>query len=269
MKVNGYNFLSWFDGNASTAQPDLPHAYWKDRESCGFMPIGYPTETMSFYINTPLGANYGTFSDLKLAIVHADGTIANFTAGILSQHMLTSPNYNIYSTFTLPVVPDGIYYLMIYHITGGAEVLRSSYILVRNDKTNLDNETVYCKFRHDRFFYNIKYADLPTFYQQFRIPMSIIERQTESDREVYNEVTTGKPRTLQSFLKRWERFETYYLDPQAHEAVSIMLEHNHVELNGNLRIIKEAYKEPNNPLSKIGKGEFTVWDADFASVNRC
>lgn len=270
MQVNKYNFLRWFDGAPVSGQPEIPVGYWRDRTSCGFMPVAYPTEAMAFYINTPAGANYGTFADLRLSLRRAD-TNAVVDPNILglSQHLLTAPNYNFYATIVLPAMSQGLHYFRIYDSVSGNEILRSSYILARNDKTNLDIETIYCRFRHDRFFYNIPYAGVPGFYQQFRLQITQLERQVQSDKEVYKEVTTGKQRTFENYLSRWRKFEAYYFDPPAHEAAALMIEHDFFEFNGQRYRVKASYKEPADVRSKIGKGEFEAWEEEFDSVNRC
>lgn len=274
MILNKYNFLRWSDAVPSTDQPDIPWAYWRDRDR-QFMPIAYPTEAMAFYINTlgDVGLNYSSFSDLRLAVVNAStGVVANSNAGTLVQHFLDAPTntiYNIYCTFTIPTLADGVYKLRIYRNTGGAVLCESNYIQVRNDKTNLDVQSGYFKFQHDRYFYGIKYADLPSFYQQFRLPASLIERQLESEKEVYKEVTTGKQRTFQNYVSRVLKIELYYLDQEAHEAAGLLFEHSFIQINGKRYRLKSTYKELTNVLNKTTKGEVELYDEEFSSVNRC
>lgn len=270
MQVNKYNFLRWFDGAPVPGQPEIPVGYWKDREACGFMPIGYPTEALSFYINTPAGASYGTFADMRLSLVRADnGVVVDPNIAGLSQHIIAGANYNFYATLVLPAMTPGPHYFRIYNNVGGAEILRSSYIYARLDKAILDVQSIYCRFRHDRFFYNIPYAGVSGFYQQFRLSITQLERQVQSDKEVYTEVTTGKQRVYENFLSRWQKFETYYFDPPAHEAASVMIEHSYLEFNGLRYWVKASYKEPPAGQSKLGKGEFEAWDESFGSANRC
>jgi hypothetical protein len=177
--------------------------------------------------------------------------------------------YNIYSSVVVPTAITGIYYFKIYRQSTGAELLRSSYILVRNDVTELLNTTTYCKFRHDRFFYNIRYHDIPDFYQQFRLNLSVIDDQLESNKEVYREVTTGKQRVYNNELGRYYVVESYYFDPPAHLACGIMVEHDYLEMNGKTYKVKTSYKSPTQVNSKLGKGSFECYDLEFASANRC
>jgi hypothetical protein len=277
MQLNKYNFLLWYDSASTTALPEVPIAYLWDREACASIPIGLPTEGMAWYMNIPEGLDvsvYNNFSDYKLRLVRADnGQVVHNDLGPLQQHFIDSPTnafYNIYCTLVVPPAAKfGLHYFQIYDSSNSDVLFTSSYIIVRPDQETLYNTTTFCRFRHDRVFYYIKYADLPGFYQQFRLGISILERQYEGDKEVYREVTTGKQRTLQNYLGRWVRLETYYFDRSAHEAAAVMFDHDYVELNGTQYIAKNAYKEPSNPKQKFGKGEIEVWDQEFSTVNRC
>ena len=270
-QVNKYNFLRWTDSNPSSEQPDLPHPYWWDREHCGYMPKAYPTEALAFYVNTAAGSNYGTFSNMRLRMKRADtgATVDNNISG-LAQHIISGANYNFYATIVVPAAATpGVHYFEIYNNSGGAIILTSGYVYVRTDKTNLDNETVFVRFKHDRTFYNIKYHEIPSFYQQFRLDINILERQVDTDDDIYNEVTTGKKRRFNNYLNRFHKVEAYYFDPPAHEAASIMVEHATLEFNGKIYSKKATYKEPADPRNKLGKGEFEVWEEEFGAVNRC
>lgn len=276
MQLNKYNFLLWYDATTSTALPEVPIAYLRDREQCACVPIGLPTESMSWYMNTPNGlevADYPAFSNLRLALVRVDnGAVVHSNLGPLVQHFLDSPTnslFNIHCTLVIPTATFGLHYFRIYDNSTSDILFTSSYILVRTDQAVLYNTTTYARFRHDRLFYGIPYAELDGFYQQFRLGLSRIDRQYEGDKEVYREVTTGKQRTLQNSLSRYIKLETYYFDSNGHEAAAVMFDHDYVELNSIRYVAKNAYKEPSNPLQKFGKGEIEMWDQEFSTVNRC
>jgi hypothetical protein len=273
-QVNTENFLRWFDPTADTGIPrSLPHAYWNDRQRCGYAPIGLPGETLSFYINTPEGFTFSTFSDLRLALVKVDGdSVINGNIATLNQNFLDPPTdlfYNIWANVTIPAAVNSNYYFRIYRNTGGTELLRSSYIRIDNDTTKLYNTTTYVKFRHDRYFYGIKYADIPSFYQRFRLDLNLLESQVESDKEVYKEVTTGKQRTFNNYLSRFHKVEGYYFDEEAHFAAAIMIEHDYLEMNAKRYRLKSSYKINPRLNSKLSKSEFEVYDEEFSSANRC
>jgi hypothetical protein len=278
--INQNNFLRWDDQNTSTAQPALPRPYRRDRGGCPYMPVAYPTEIMSFYINNPSGFLAGTafsgaaFSDLRLDIVNASSNaiIASIGGTPLHQVFLDAPTnttYQIWGSFTIPTLVNGMYYLQVTRIAAGIPVLKSNYIYVRNDKAVLDRETTYIKFRHDRQFYGVRYQDIPGFYQQFRIHLNVLEKQIETDKEIYREVTTGRVRTSENYISRFYRMESYYFDDDAHDACGAFFEHSYKEINGKLYSIKSTYKENPNQLSVYSKGEAECYDDAYSSVNRC
>lgn len=276
MLLNKYNFLRWYDSAPTTGLPEIPYAYWRDRESCGHMPIGLPTESIAFYMNIPNGlleSTYNYFSDLRIALIRAsDGAVINNNVGPLQKHYIDNPTnlrYNIYATLVVPAAAPGIHYFRIFRNTGGAEVFRSSYILIRTDQDELYNTTSFVRFTHDRFFYHIKYHELTGFYQQFRLGVSVQDEQYEGDKEVYFEITTGKPRTYENLMQKIVTAETYYFDPEAHEAAAVMFQHSFLEINGEKYYPKGTYKRTPYALSKVTKGSMELYSDSFASVNRC
>lgn len=272
MQVNNYNFLRWDDGQAE-ADNSLPHAYWKDREHCGYMPVALFGEQMSFYINSETGFNYSNFADLRLALVKAtNNVVVNANLAPLSRHFVDVPVntfYNIYSSVLWPLVNPGMYYLKIYRFGTGEEVMRSNYILYRIDDALAKQSTAIVRFRHDRYFYHVRYAALPLFYQQFRLNVSVMDEQIETNVEIYRAVNTGKQRTYNNDIGKFYVVETYYFDPGAHDAAAIMAEHAHLEINGKVYTRKASYKQASSPNSKLNKGNFEVYDLSFASANRC
>jgi hypothetical protein len=294
--VNKYNFLRWSDATTTSAVPgdfaeedfdsadfntssttvtpvdsptDLPRPYWFDKERCGYMPVLYTGDVMGFYINTRSGLPVPTFSDLRLRIIDgvSGATLADgFT--VLYEDVISVGRSNLYANFYVPSIPMGLARLQIYYNSTGLPFVTSNLLYASTEPEILLNTAV-CRFRNDRYFYHVRYSDVPGFYQQFRLHLNVIERQPETDRETYTEVTTGKVRNLQAYLRRYYRFETYYFDPAAHEAATVMIEHNFVELNDMRFRLKTPYKEPADQRTMIGKGEFEMYDDDFGAANRC
>jgi hypothetical protein len=294
--VNRYNFIRWSDAPSTpgvagdfsevdfdaddflTAIPaaapyedlgDLPRPYWWDAGRCGYMPVLTEGDVMAFYLNTKDGLDLGTFSDLRLRVI--DGITGSTLASgftVLYQDLISVGFYNVYANFYVPALPNGYVRLQIYKNSDDSVVLTSNMLLSSND-SEIRNQTALCRFRNERYFYHVRYSNLPGFYQQFRLHINVIERQPETDRETYTEVTTGKTRTTQAYLRRYYRFETYYFDPAAHEAATIMIEHNFVEFNAMRFKLKTPYKEPADQRTMIGKGEFEMYDDDYATANRC
>jgi hypothetical protein len=187
---------------------------------------------------------------------------------ILYTDEISTGFYNLYSVFYVPELANGIYRLQIYDTTDDSNVLASNFILARNDDM-VEHQTALCRYRNDRYFYHTRYSSVPGFYSCVRLNLSVMDRQNETDKEQYTEVTTGKQRTYNNFLRRYYKFETYYFDAAAHEAAAVMVEHDYVEINGLRFRHKTPYKEVSDPRSMITKGEFEMYDENFGTVNRC
>jgi len=275
VQINKYNFLRWFTLADSILQPAIPWLYWKDRDrlSC---PIAYPSEAMSFYINTidSAGLDYPGFANLKIRLINAKtGAVTNGDIGTLERQYLDPPDntiYNPFSTFDFPAAADGFYYLQIYDTVEADVILNSSLIHVMNDKQALDLCSCYFRFRNDRFYYGINYADIPDFFQQFRLLSGITESVMEGDTEQYKEVTTGKTRILEDYVNNVVKLETYWFDQEQHLAAGLMFNHSYVEINGSEYRRKATYKQQSGgSQSAVSKGEIELLDMDFASANRC
>jgi hypothetical protein len=263
--VNQNNFLIWDDGTGETGLGPLAYAYWQDRDRCTTAIVAVPGETMSFYLNAEEGLALGTFGSLKLELVNSvSGVVVNNNVAPLSQHIIEGANYNVYASFVFPAAVKGLYH---FEITGGTNTLTSNHFTVRN--TDYVNQTIYARFRHDRYFYGLPYAFDDTFYQRFRLNASLVDEQPETDREVYKEQTTGKRRVFKTDMDWIEKIETYYFSPDDHKAAAVLFEHDEIRLNDEDYVTKATYRINTERRSKISKGEVELFNQTFASLNRC
>lgn len=272
--INRYNFLRWnSDAAESTSVLDPAKGYERDKSKCNYMPLLINGETLRFYINTLDGLNsiIASPGTAKLKLVNAiTGQVVNSDIATLQQDPFTTEGGDSVFTFFASVapsaIPPGQYFFRI-----GDDVdnfLDSNYVYVPRNTEYL-NYTVLCRFRHDRYFYAVNYQNISDFYQQFRLHFNQIDTQYENDKDIYNEVTTGKQRTYNNFKKKTRKVEAYYFDDFAHDAAEIMFDSDEVYINGKQYITKGTYKILPNPLSKLHKGEADLYDQDFATANRC
>lgn len=273
--VNQYNFLRWDDGTTpSTIEGDIATGYTRDPGRCDYKPVLIDSEAMRFYINAPSGMSWiddpNTF---KLALMNESGTVIDDDIAPLQVHSFDIDSGTV-KTYYAEVVIDGTvtpgtYYFAITDASGEVIQLTSNKFSVMATSSNYRTITTLAKFRHDRYFYGINYQDLLTFYQQFRLHINKIDEQPEGDKEVYNEVTTGKQRTYNNFMKQVRKVETYYFDRLAHDAAAIMFDHQELYLNLKRYTPKGIYKINPDVLSKISKGEVELYNEEFATANRC
>jgi hypothetical protein len=273
MLLNEVNFLRWYDAFADPNLPPPPHAYWRNRYACDYRPIALPGESQSWYMNTSNGIlPPNGFNSLRLNMVDEYNNLIASDIGVLQQHLIPdSPEgrFNVYCEYVVPLVKQGTKLLQIYDTVADQVLYTSTPINVRHDQQRLYETTCYVRFKHDRFYYNIRYHDIPEFTQGFRLGLSVVEGQVEGENKVYKNATNGRTRLLESVEDKVVRFETYYFDEAAHDACAIMIKHNYLEINNRLYHFKSGYKRTPNALNKLSKGEFELYDQAFASVNRC
>ena len=147
--------------------------------------------------------------------------------------------------------------------------MTSSLLFFVNDANWVNEHTVYCRFKHDRYFYGIKYHEIGGFFNQFRLIMGIISMQPKTDKQVYKEAHTGISRTYNSFIDKVLKIETYYFTPEQHTAAFIMTEMDYVEFNGIRYRLESSYKILEDSLNKTTKGEVEFTEEAFSSANRC
>ncbi|MBL7738719.1 MAG: hypothetical protein JNK14_05830 [Chitinophagaceae bacterium] len=272
--VNRYNFLRWDDGEAAVSiEADLPTGYNIDPSRCDYRPLLVTGEAMRFYINALNGLDIISTPDLNvLNLVNAEtGAVVVSDVATLQQHQFIDGTGATVKTYYAEVVIDSTVpvgrYVFEVRSSGNVLLLQSNQIRVVS--SNYLTNSCLCKFAHDRYFYGINYQDLAGFYQQFRLNINETDNQFESDKEVYNEITTGKQRTYNNFMKQLKKAETYYFDKYAHEAAAIMFQHDELYINLKRYTAKDVYKISYDQRSKIMKGECELYLEEFASANRC
>lgn len=277
MLLNQNNFLRWDDGTSpASVEGPIPSGYLRDRNRCAYKPILVSGEAMRFYINALSGLSFapsGTDTNTLELINAVTGSVQNGNLATLNRHEFTDADGNTVRTYYAEVtidgnVPAGDYVLQI-RSAADAVLAESNILTVVASSSNYREYTSLVKFRHDRYFYGINYHELDGFYQQFRVHLNIRDRVFEQDKEVYNEVTTGKQRTFNNYLKRLVTAETYFFDDDAHDAAAVMCEHDEFYVNLKRYTAKSVYQPEYDPLSKLYKGTIELYDEEFASANRC
>lgn len=273
--VNRYNFLRWDDGLTPTSvEADLPNGYVRNPSNCDYKPLFISSEAMRFFINTTNGLSFIPLSSdtHKLRLMKANGTLQNADIAPLQTFAFVNSVGDDVNTYYAEVVIDGTvpagdYYYDIKDIS--TIRLTSNKFTVLPSSVDYKTYSVLAKFRHGRYFYGVQYQDLAGFYQQFRVHLNQIDLQFEGDKEIYNEVTTGKQRTFNNYMKELRKVESYFFDNLAHEAAVVMFDSDEVYLNLKRYTPKAAYKVNTAITNKLSKGEVDLYVEEFASANRC
>lgn len=264
MKLNRHNFLRWFNADAEPLVP-IPHPL-QDDEADNPMPILVTGETSYFYINTPNFVAIGGASPVDVKLYTLAGV---FVTNVGTASVLTiqdGAKFHNYGSIVGPSVADGCYQLRIgsYY---------SNTVQVVSDAEYLRLNTVVVKFRNDlkSHLFGVYYAFLPSFYQQFRLPILDNAEETVFDGEVYRAETTGKERAYAINSKKTRMLTFAPADKDTNEAIETLKQHSKLFVNGiehvpNLAAIGRLEYDPTLSLNinRIG-----LVDNSEAELNYC
>lgn len=239
--------------------------YTRNKEKV-FSPLYLPGERYSFYINfSGVPPSEPSFFQLWIINPHTNTQIVSipnlqyiYVAGFVGYH-LWIPN------FVFPKIPDGQYYFQIFDVFGGGsghgvrEAARSNIIEV---SSKCLYNTSYIEFRHNDELYGVRYDLLPVnFYQRFRLPINQIKApEISSTRDQYRQSSGQRElRNSKSFRDIKQTLEMYWSNAEDFEALSAMLEHSDVRINGSKLICLDQVKvEQPSDFGVQYKGTFTV-----------
>lgn len=276
--VNIDNFLRWNNVNNlgpadTTSEPT--NGYIQNAGQCDYGPVIKHAEAMRFYINSITGTYWIVDTNVKLKLINAvTGVVQNANVATLQVDSFTNPagnpSFNYYSEVTIAdTCPPGKYY---FRIQGDAHVWMESnsvLIVAVTDDANLRG-TALLNYRHDRYWYGIRYNALTTFTHQYRLHVNQVSGpDEESTVDLYKEVTTGVRREYNISLDQLFGFETADFDKMAHSAAIVMFKSSNLLINGRPFMAKDAYRSIQNPREKFTKGNITLYDNTFATVNHC
>lgn len=233
-----------------------------------FTPIFVPGETYRFIINGELITD-PAFDSFRLRLYNNAGQMVSNDFGVLSRMFpledifLVSPPrvnpYIIYCTMVFPQVPLGQYYFTVHDESKDAELVRSNVIIC---ETHLMTKSVLVEYRNDRGIYNYYYDNkgLPAdFYNTFRLPLTQEELQYESDRKQYRNATNQQFRNLRSNRYTMRKIRGILLDDDGHEALSAMLEHSDIIVDGKPVTVKTALQIEANNSSELTSSSFDAY----------
>lgn len=198
-----------------------------------FTPVYLQGETYTIYFNPDNLLCDEDGSSFQLYLINTAGAHITLLPGltILPIVGVFSIPYHLYSTFVFPPIPNGQYYFQIWDPVFNQEKGRSNLILA---DCNCTEVTCLVKFRHEDNLYNIYYNLLPTtFYQTFRLPLSQVGLDFLSERQEYRQASAGRNlRISKSFRDTELTIEAYWFDDEAQEALTAMLEHSEIWIDG-------------------------------------
>jgi hypothetical protein len=148
----------------------------------------------------------------------------------------------------------------------------SNYFTVLQATEKNINNTHLLSFYHTSNIYNFEWAGFDSVaddYYIVRVPSSKIGVEYPSEREIYKEATTGKPRVTRAINNKQISFEIYFNVEELQDAVSTFTNFRYFGINGD-QYIMEALETDYNKNFNLFKSVLTLKDVQFdRRVNTC
>ena len=242
--------------------------------ACESYPIAVPGEQQSIYFNTDEPFNNTSFPNYVLKIVENKVgypvVVAN-QAGLF-QDIISPDVYRMYAIFGFPFLSVGYYRYIIHDEVADQIILLSNPFEVINDRDVIDRETTRLRYRNSADIYNYGYEALPTFFNEIRIRLYEPDPvEFPFDAEQYKEVSTGEFQVPKFDEDKLHTFETYWFDPDQHEAFAVFLAHSETFVNNILMTTSQgdAYSiKQSDPRSNLSKGQAKMYDKEFSTINK-
>jgi hypothetical protein len=148
----------------------------------------------------------------------------------------------------------------------------SNYFTVLQATEKNINNTHLLSFYHTSNIYNFEWSGFDSVaddYYIVRVPSSKIGVEYPSEREIYKEATTGKPRVTRAINNKQISFEIYFNVEELQDAISTFTNFRYFGINGD-QYIMEALETDYNKNFNLFKSVLTLKDVEFDKrVNVC
>ncbi len=243
---------------------------------CASFPVAFPGEQQSIYFNTQDPFQNSDFGNYRLDIIKDEPgypIVVTDQSGLLPDLINpVGPIYRIYAIFSFPFIDPGFYRYMIYDSVADQVILLTNAFEVITDSSVVERETTRIRYRNSADIYNFGYESLPGFFNEIRIKMYEPDPvEFPADAEQYKEVSTGEFQVPKYDIDKLHTFETYWFDPDQHEAFAVFLANstkfvNNIEMTtsqGDSYTVKQS-----EPRSNLSKFQAKMYDKDFSTINK-
>lgn len=234
-----------------------------------FNTILYPSDTYSFYANLNELEDNANFSSWNVSLYHADSLVKEYDSILtLTKDIISGTDYRFYSTFEMPTVANGCYYIII------TDTVTNNVLYISNKLEVVSNitDTTFIRYRNDQNILNFNYEGLTTFRNKFRVP--IIRRQplNSLSSEGYDLINGNFKRVRTERVKSLEVVTGFY-DDQAHDALQTSLFHSTFEIQHENRwnqyILSDGDYSPNwQEELEVSQATVRLELADRSSTNK-
>jgi hypothetical protein len=289
--VNQGNYFTWFaligttvtDIDVGLCSGRIKECFGADISKSGIVnpyiknpctkhfPIVSPYEETTFYINFDTPIDSGIVNDYELGVMNEYNTLLIPSLGNIQKHIVNIDNDYVYYATDIKPTRDQLthgnnYRFIVYDkSTNESLYISNPWKFLTEDVT--ENST-YLNYRSSISKYNFDYDGLPDFYNKIRLKLYKIGIGSDTDIEPYRSDTSGEVRNLESTLDKFLIIETYWFDELAQVATMAMNQHDQIFMNGVSYTIKTPFQPDDNPLTRLQKGTFEVYDSQFSRINK-
>ncbi len=272
MEINKFNFLRWEIDPGIIYEDLIPNPFLRDNR-CPYMPVFISGEPLRFNINLIDGIDNGMYyfperGPYRLNLMQGSTVVLSNIAPLNESKQFGWTLNSLYCpTATFPVVAPGIYQFAIIDIATGNIQVKSNPINV-NPRGYKENTSIII-YGNRSIYYNFRYPEVNNNSNQFRIHLTVSEPAVdEVEQDLYTGIVTGKIRSSLTRSNKLIKFDAYYFDKKAHEALAVAIKHDYFQVNGKFYVAKGAYKDSTPKDQTLGLGSFEAYDMDYSMTNK-
>lgn len=270
--INNNNFLTWYfpekpTVSVSTLTRGLHSGYhYRWRNFPDVLPIVAGIDTLVFYTNFE---NNSFFNGRAIKVVEETSCYNYSIVEDSTKYIVSYQNFgfkNLRITLNVPLSNLSDHKKFRLAIVQDEEVIHVSnyFETLRPIPDNVNNTHVF-SFYGNSNIYNYEWnlftegSDLP---YKVRIAGGIIDLAYITEKDIYTEATTGRPRTTRAINKKEYSFETYFATETLHDAISTASNYKYFAIN-NMPFVVESYEVSYERTFNLFKGVLKLKDVNF------
>ena len=277
--VNTNNLLRWYPNTTptvanSTFVTGIHNGYlYKWRTFSDYLPI-LTEDTLTLYTNFDTDA-YLEGKEIKVVEESSCGSYTVINDA--TQYDITGESWgsrNAKITLTIPTTNIKTNHNFRLAIVGEADVIQyvSNYFTLFARTAKNINNTHLISFYNKSNVYNYEWSTfdetVDDFYQ-VRVASSMIEISYPSEKEIYQEATTGRPRVTRATNNKQITFEVYFNTEELHDGLSTVSNFRYFGVNGRKYIV-ESYEPSVSSNFNLFKSTMVLKDVEFdRRINIC
>lgn len=258
MQINYNNFFRWYANEADDDTVNIQRLGDQSGICQVYRPVLVPGQQAGIFINLNQPFfDADNITDMVLRFV------GNVDISIPLAKTTATGGYRLYAVFVVPDIAHGTYQFEVFNNASQVQkVISNKFRVTDGGYTSL------VRYRNSRDLMFYDYEQIPGFYNEFRLHLSLAGYVSENGATQLQSVATGLRRNLNGTLDKSFQLDTYYFDDGAHDAMMCLLEHDDIQINGRAYIKKSAYIPNVRVNSKLSVGRAEVYEQAYSTVNK-